>query len=257
MPRSIQPARTALLLCLAWLCTAARADGPAELRAALQRLQGQAPLKAAITARTQHRQGEGSEAEETQGLASLLVDDGPQGLRVQYAQDTLARVRAEDAAKDTDASARAPTVAALNALGYREIRELTSAAESLGRQLARATFKAEYADTWAGRPARRLNFELGLGKLPPQQQKYVRSHEGTLDVWIAADGTPLASRSNLTVAGRALVVISFEQRRGEEVTYAVLGDRLVATRKDTRQSGTGGGESGADHIELTLAATGS
>ena len=74
---------------LSMLCGMAQADGLADLKAALVRLQGHAPLKASIEAKTWSRQGEGKEQEETNGLANVAIDDGARGLQVLYSKEML------------------------------------------------------------------------------------------------------------------------------------------------------------------------
>jgi hypothetical protein len=230
----------------------AAADGQADLRAAVLRLHGQTPLKAIVTAKVLKRQGEGRELQEDEGLGTVLVDAGPQGLRIQYDAETLVRVRAEDTAREGSATAKMPVVFALNALTYRQVHELVEAADALTRTLTRSTFRSERSDQWNDKPARLLSFDVGLGKLSDRELKYIKKHEGSLDIWIGADGTPLASRMRHTVSGRALVVLTFETRGDEDIIYAVAGDRLVATRKEVFGAGSGAGEKGEDRTQFTL-----
>ena len=241
-----------LLTSLAIAAGAAHADGLSDLKTALQSLSGQQAIKATITAKTQHRQGEGPEATTDVGAASLAVEDSAQGLQLQFAPDMLARLQAEKQARESDALAKTPTSQGLGALGYAEIRAMTSAADSLKGELARATFKNEVTDTWNGRPARLLNFDLGPGKLRAQDQKYIKKTEGSLQIWIAADGTPLESRSQMKLSGRALMVISFETILNAKVIYQRQGDRLIATRRESQNSASGAGEKGEDKNELSL-----
>src|SRR5579871_1519309 len=73
----------------------ARADGLADLKAALARLQAQTPLKATLEVKTSEKQGEGNDAVEKLGEASIALEDGARGLQLLYAKDTLARMEAE------------------------------------------------------------------------------------------------------------------------------------------------------------------
>ena len=47
-----------------------------DLKSALARLQGQSPLKAQVDAKTWSRQGDGKETDETQGSASVTIEEG-------------------------------------------------------------------------------------------------------------------------------------------------------------------------------------
>ena len=81
--------------CVAWagaalLLTAgaARADGLADLKAALARAGGAAPLRMQVDTRVSRKLGEGKEADEEAGQAGVLVDAGARGMAVTYGSAT-------------------------------------------------------------------------------------------------------------------------------------------------------------------------
>ncbi len=230
----------------------AHADGLGDLKSALTRLQGQAPLKAQIDAKTWSRQNDGKDNEDTQGAASVTVEESAKGLSVLYSKDMLSKLESEERHKERDAKAKTPTLTALNEVNSSALRPMLFAASGLSRSLEKAVFKSEKADVFNGRPARQLNFALTLEKLSEKDRKYVKKFDGVLDVWIAEDGTPLGSRSSQSVSGRAYVVVSFELKNEEEWVYAVVGDRLIALRKESRNSGSGMGEKGEGKSVKTL-----
>lgn len=245
-------AKTALLVCALVVGTHARADGVSDLRSALSRLQGQSPLKVQVDARTWNRQGDGKDTDETQGVASVVVEEGARGLSVLYSKDMLLKLELEERNKERDTKAKTPTLSALSEVNSSALRPMLSAASSLSRSLDKAIFKAEKPDTYNGKPARLLRFDLTLDKINEKDRKYVKRFEGVLDVWIADDGTPVASRSSQTVSGRAYVVVSFEFKNEEDHVYGVVGDRLVSTKKESRTSGSGMGEKGEGRAVKTL-----
>jgi hypothetical protein len=230
----------------------AHADALADLKGALARLQAQTPLKATLDVKTFDRRGEGSDAIEKQGQASIAVEDGARGLQVLYGRDTLSRMEAESRQLAHDPKSKTPTVWAIGKLDSSEIVPMTSAASALARSLEEAQFKGEKADTWNGKAARLLTFTIPIDKLPPEQRKYVKQFDGTLSVWIGADGTPLASETHVTVKGRAFIVVSFDAVDDWSTTYAVLGDRLVALRAENHSSSNGAGERGEQRVVKTL-----
>jgi len=120
------------------------ADGLTDLKAALQRLSGSQVIKGQLGVKIQRHQGEGKGATTEQGGATLLVEDGAQGLHTQFAPDLLTKLRSEDAASDQDANAPTPVLLALKALGPRDVRSMTAGAETLGRLLATATLKLKF-----------------------------------------------------------------------------------------------------------------
>jgi hypothetical protein len=246
-----------LLLAGALLATpCAHADGLADLRAALARLQGQTPLKATLDVKTTERQGEGADAQEKQGQASVALEDGSRGLQVLYAKDTLARMDAESRQVARDPKAKAPTVLAMGKLDSGEIVPMASATGSLLRGLEEDVFKSEKPDAWNGKPARLLTFSVPIGKLPEQQRKYVKQFDSTVSIWIGADGTPLASETRTAVKGRAFVVVSFEALDERSCTYGVIGDRLLTLRSETHSSSSGAGERGEERVVKTLSPQG-
>ncbi|MEN9864567.1 MAG: hypothetical protein RL748_157 [Pseudomonadota bacterium] len=237
----------------ALFCSAgAQADGLSDLKAALNRLQGQTPLKATLEIHRMSRQGEGKELEENQGKASVSLEDGARGLQVLYARDLLQRAEAEEKAKEKDAKAKTPTLSALKDISAGELRPMISAASHLARKMEKAIFKGEKAQDYNGKPARLLTFEVPLDSIPQKDRKYIKKFEGSLDIWIAADGTPLASHSKDNVSGRAFVVISFESKSEDQSVYSVAGERLITLRKDSKSSGSGAGEKGESHTVKTL-----
>lgn len=231
---------------------AAHADGLADLKAALMRLQGQSPLKAVIEAKTWSRQGDGKEQDESNGLASVAVEDGARGLQVLYSKETLSRLEVEEQAKEKNSKSKTPTLSAFREFSSTELRPMISASGSMLRALEKHVFKSEKMESYNGKPARLLSFDMPLEKLPEEARKYVKKFEGSLAIWIAADGTPLASRSSQNMSGRAFVVVSFEQKNDNESVYSQVGDRLITVRKETKSSSSGMGEKGENKIVKTL-----
>ena len=246
--------RLAAWLVAPWLMWAGQshADGLGDLKAALLRLQGQTPLKALVEAKTWSRQGEGKDLDESQGTASVSIEEGARGLTVLYSKDLLSKLEAEERSKERDAKSKTPTLSALSEVNSSSLRPMLSAANVLSRSVEKAVFKSEKPDTYNGRPARALRFEMPIDKLSEKERKYMKNYDGVLDIWIADDGTPLASRSSIAIAGRAFVVISFDVKNDEDLVYTVVGDRLVALRKETRNSGSGMGEKGEGKTVKTL-----
>lgn len=240
------------LFALLLLSNLAQADGLIDLKAALNRLQGQSNLKAALEAKTWRKLGEGSEAIEYQGHAHVQLEDVGRGLQVVYSKDLLAKMELEEHAKSKDANSKTPILSALREFEASQLREMTSAAGNLARQVEKAVFKSEKADTYQGKAVRLLNFELAADVLNERQRKYVKHFEGNLLIWIAADGTPLASRIINNVRGRAFIVIRFEAKSDEQSVYAQAGDRLLIVQKESKSSAAGAGERSEERVVKTL-----
>jgi hypothetical protein len=244
--------RSSLLAAALLASSLARADGLADLRAALGRLPAQSPLKASLEVKTVDKRGEGGDAIEKLGQASISLDDGARGLQVLYGHDTLARLDAEQRQLGRDPKAKTPTAWGLAKLETADLVTMASAGPLLARNLDELSFKGEKADAWNGKPARQLTFAIPVSKVPEQQRKYVKEFDGTFSLWIAADGTPLASEMRVSLKGRAFVVVSFDAVDENSSTYGVVGDRLVTLRSEDRSSSTGAGERGEQRVTKTL-----
>lgn len=230
----------------------ARADGLGDLNAALARLQGQMPIKAQVELKAWRREGEGKAAEEESGQATVTVEGGPAGLQVLYGKDLLAKVEAEQRARVKDPKLKTPIGFALGEMKATELRSMVSTADALSREIEEAVFSGEKADSYKGKPARLLSFTLSLDKVPEKDRKYVKKFEGGIEVWIAADGTPLASHFHFDVRGRAFVVVSFTQKMDETRQYGVSGDHLLLLRKESRNTTAGAGDKIESKIVKTL-----
>jgi hypothetical protein len=235
-----------------FFCGTAQADGLADLKASLARLQGQTPLKALIEAKTWNAQGEGKDLQETQGQANVTIEDGARGLQVLYSKDMLARLEVEELAKEKNPKSKTPTLAASKEFSSGDLRAMISAAGSLTRSLEKFVFKSEKVDAYNGKPARLLSFDMPMEKLPEEARKYAKKFEASLEIWIAADGTPLASRSHMNMSGRAFVVVSFENKAENESVYNLVGDRLLTVRKESKNISSGMGEKGESKVIKTL-----
>lgn len=250
--------KSKLVICLAGaglfslFCNVARADGLSDLKTSLMNLQGTVPLKAVIEVKTSGKRGEGKSLEETSGQASIAIENNARGLHVSYSKDTLALLENEERAKEKDPKKKTPTLTAMTSINTAALRQMASSSGHLSRAIENAVFKAEKADTYNGKPARLLSFEMPIDKLDPKEREAVKKFEGTLDVWIAADGTPLASRSHQHRSIRALLVISMEIEDDVDLVYSVLGDRLVTLRKESKNTGAGMGEKGDSKTVTSL-----
>jgi hypothetical protein len=249
MMRALRIGAGAALLLVA---AGARADALADFKAALARSALQAPVRAAIESSTWRKLGEGAAAEEDSGQASVLADDGPRGLSLTHAKDMVLRMEHELRARARNPNSKTPTLAALEEVGPRDVLGLTSAAAALSRAIERGVFKGERADSYQGKPVRVLSFEMPISTLSDRERKYAKKFSSLLDVWIGADGTPLASRARASASGRAFIVIGFEFGSDEDSVYGLAGGRLLTLRKESRTRFSGPGERDERRVVTTL-----
>ena len=232
------------------LALPARADSLDDLKAALGQLQGTSPLRVTLTAQVTSTTRDDDDKPVTRnGTATVTAEDGPQGLRIAYPRDVMAKAMATpSAARPDNGGVQAATRNALNELDYGDVHTMVHAAETLLARLEGAKLKAEKTDAWNGMPARLVSLELET----PRNQRFVDKQTSTLDVWIDATGRPLASRSQTATKGSAFIVVSFETKSREDRVYAVSGDRLLVTRRDASSAGSGAGQRGESKATVTL-----
>ncbi|MES2149235.1 MAG: hypothetical protein V4508_05510 [Pseudomonadota bacterium] len=226
----------------------ARADGLSDLKAALTQLKASTPLKALVEVKTLRRNG----ADEDQGQVSIGVEDAGHGLQLSYSRELQLRFDVEQRARIREPNARTPALTALKDIDASEIFPMVSAAPGLARIVERSAFKGERVDNYNGKPARLLSFELPLESLVARDRKVTRNFESTVDIWIGADGVPLASRARQLISGRAFVVVGFESLYEEQFVFGVAGDRLLTLRRESRFDASGAGEKDMRRIVRTL-----
>lgn len=245
---------TALLAALLLLSPAAKADTLSDLKTVLASLQDDTDIRAKVAAQLDTTEGEGKETLHKTGLSTANLEHSAHGMKISYEPETLKQLVAEQASfeKPNGAQANTSTLAAVEAINVENLRKMTDASQYLSSKLARATFKNEQADTVQGQPARLLTFDLRNGNLSKKEQEYVKRYAGVLKVWLANDGTPLASQTDETYTGRAYLVVSFKITQKENIVYSMASKRLVATRYETLNKSEGGGEHGTQKIVRTL-----
>lgn len=222
----------------------AHADGLTDLKAALAKLQGQSNLKAQLEIKSTDRKSEGKKMHDVVGQANLGLESNQFGFHLSYSKETIAQMDQEERNKEADPKKKTPTIKAISSISNSSLRQMISASGQLSRSVDNAIFKSEKVDNYNGKPARLLSFDLSIEKLDPSEREAIKKYEGTLEVWIAADGTPLASKMRHQKSIRAMLVISFEEKTEIEQVYGVAGDHLLIVHKESRQHGEGMGEKG-------------
>nr|WP_314860839.1 hypothetical protein [uncultured Undibacterium sp.] len=237
------------LLCV---CSAAQADGITDLKSALNRLQAQSNVKAVMEVKSSRKQGEDKEAIETSGQINVNLEDGSRGMQISFPKEVLNKLEQEARARIKDKESKSPTRQASFDVNTEESQMMLSAVNVLQRQVEEANFKGEKNDSYNGKPARLLTFEFGMERLPASAKKYIKNFESRLEIWINAEGTPLASKLVEQGNGRAFIVVSFQQASEEHNVYQVVGDRLLITRRESKNKSSGAGERADTKVIKTL-----
>jgi hypothetical protein len=237
------------LLCL---CSVAQADGMTDLKSALNRLQAQSNVKAVMEVKSSRKQGEDKESIETSGQINVNLEDGSRGMQISFPKEVLNKLEQEARARIKDKESKSPTRQASFDVNTEESQMMLSAVNVLQRQIEEASFKGEKNESYNGKPARLLTFEFGMERLPASAKKYIKSFESRLEIWINAEGTPLASKLVEQGNGRAFIVVSFQQASEEHNVYQVVGDRLLIARRESKNKSSGAGERADTKVIKTL-----
>lgn len=217
-----------------------RGDALGDLRASLKRMQGTDPVKATVDYQYWRQTSEDGGPVTVQGNVSTRAEDGPQGLRITWDRATLVAADLEQRASALAMVQQAPTAQIMRSLTALDIDEHLNEGATLDRLLLQATQVEARPDTWQGRPATLLVVRLVPLLNPPSLRRAVKEVTAQAQVWLGADGTPLAWRSEVNYKGSRFL-IRFQGVQKEEIHYLRSGNRLVASwaSNEERQSGFG------------------
>jgi len=222
---------------VALLPAIAGANGLTDLHATLGRLSATAPVHGTVEiASVSHSNQEKGD----EGRVSVRFEAGSTGLHLIYPPATLAQATEEARKEARDPEVQTPVRTAAERVRPLHISELVDAATALDVILESAQFVEMRPSAFDGRPARLIVMKV-TPKISKSDAKHLKKLEGTLSVWIAADGAPIAAELSSTLKGSFLVV-SFDATKKENWTYTRTGDRLSATRYEKNETSSGLGQ---------------
>lgn len=228
----------------------ARPDPIAQLVSALARLPATTPVRARVEHRVSFTQGDDEPAPPV-GTATATASSGPEGLRISWSPDLLARAEAEERARTTNPEAPTPTRDAIFDLRTLSLaRALDAVPEMLGA-LSEATVLEDKVEPFEGAPTRVLLLQV-KPVIPSRDRKYVKDVEATARIWLDRDGIPLAADRRVLLKGRIFLIITFEIEQKEVFRFARSGDRLVVVRQESDSRSAGAGERRDRHAVTVL-----
>ena len=198
--------RRALPVAVLALCgSLLRADGLADLRAALKGLPPPTKVKVRIEEDSQERE-EGKDRTEHR---TVVVEDGPDGSRIledsRPAPAQAGQGEAKSGGKKGGGKKEGGAKGPVKRNG--DFRDALRPSEGLLEQLEKARLLEEKAETRDGRPARRLKLAMDLD-LDAEARSHLKqaNHEAT--VWIGQDGLPMAMTHRIEMKARVLLFAS-------------------------------------------------
>lgn len=230
--------RTALLATAALLVLpspAARATTLDDLRRSLATFPGAATMKVRID--TQQRKQSGKEKKESSG--TVIAEDAGAELRLVHAKADL-NSRLQKGHDDEEG------LEAADAL------ELINYSPRLTRLLDGATLTKTAQTSYEGAPA--TLFEVTpVREKSERTERFVKSFQDTLRIWVGAGGVPLAAeRSTNLRAG--ILILNIETKVTESLRFVRAADHLLVTRHVTEMmlAGLGQDETGSRIAVVTV-----
>jgi len=224
------------------------ADALTDLRSTLSQLTATTPVHGTFEVTSTDNNSE--EAHASEGKVTLGFEADGSGLRVVYPKAMLSQAAQEARAEATDPDHQTPVRSGASRVRALHLADLLDAASSLNTELINAQLTEVKAATLQGKPARLLVLKLNP-KLSKASSKHVKKIEGSMSVWLASDGVPVAAEQTVYVKA-SFMLMSFEQNQKESWTYTRAGDRLVATRYEETQKSDGMGQHGTSRVEQTV-----
>jgi hypothetical protein len=238
--------------CVVAFSPLAMADGLADFRSALTQLQSTDPIAVDAQFKLFGRSGEHGELIEREGVISMRLEDGANGLRAVYSPALIAQLHAEELAKIEDENVKNSALNAVGQFEYWEWRELLYPAAQMELVLGRYNFVSETMDALNGSPTRLLTFSMPKEKIDKGFRKYVKKYKNRLQVWIDEDGVPLASRLTENGSGRIFIVIGFTFKNEIHTEYRQQGARLIAVKREVKDESSGATMQSQRHFIATL-----
>lgn len=234
-----------LFLLLLFAPTLLCADGLSDVRATLQRLKSDQPLRARVEIKTWRSGGESDKQKQSQGVSTVIVENGPDGLKLSWSPEQIKQSRKAAWEEMSNPDAPKSDFAALKGLEAGQALNLLDAADSLRGVLEKAVLREDKRENYQGKPARLLVFHLELG-LNEEERKALKSSEAYLKLWLDSDGVPLAME-RAAQARFSKFLIGFRVHEHDTREYQRAGGRLVITRASHDSSGSGFGHSDEVH----------
>jgi hypothetical protein len=226
------------------------ADGLTDVRATLQKLQSDQPLRARVEIKTRRSGGESSKQKQSDSVSSVIVESGGDGLKLSWSPDQIKASRKAAWAETANPDAPKSDLATLKALEAGQALNLLDAADPLRRGLERATLLEDKPDKYKGKPARLLVIRIDIA-LDEEERKMLKSSEAIEKLWLDADGIPIAMDRSID-ARFSKFLIGFKIHEHETREFQRAGGRLVTLSSTKESSGSGFGHSEESHTAIAV-----
>lgn len=220
------------------LASAAHADAAADLKAKLQSLRADVPIKGVLEADYQAFDADGV-ADKAKAAHLQLSFESRDGLAIHLSPELVQSLSAEEAKNVANPDSPTPQADLLRQMSAIHIQHALSAADALLRSTEGAISSSAKPTTLDGAPATQLDFVMPM-KLPKEQAGAAKDWQDLFTIWVDAQGVPLRFQEKMHGKFcKFLLCVDFDQSYGG--TERVIDGRLVTVSgfQETQQSGHG------------------
>lgn len=241
-------ARTTLALAFALPLAA---DPLADVRAVLGKLTAREPIRATYEVQ-QTIANEGKfDNDAFNGKAVVELEGSGGEMRVVLPRTLLDQIANEKEARTRDVEKRTPTASALSAIDPVETSNAIDFAPELLRMLHGAKIVSDTQQaTFQGKPARAMVLRLA-DRINKDDAGRVKILENRLTLWLGPDLVPLGAE-HLVHAKFSVLILRGESKQKNSWYFAQIADRLVRTRHESSQNGSGMGQKSNETLVATL-----
>ncbi len=223
------------LAIMAWVIgTSLRADGLSDLKNTLEKLNNRQPIRAQVKAVSSSVATVDKKATQESGSMEVTVDHNSNGVRIQWTQDDMDRVRNESAQGLQNADLPNPLRGLMNSFNATTMDLLLAHSDDLLRTLSVSQLLNETPETRNGQALRKLKFKVNK-PITEANRKSMKSYLDELTIWIDDSGLPVASEEKVELKGSRFL-IGFESSSLVKRSFRRVGDRLIVTDNESVSS---------------------
>jgi hypothetical protein len=226
------------------------ADAVTDVRGALTSLTGRHPIRATYEVQRSVKTEGKLDNDAISGKVAFELQGGPDGFQMIFSHALLEQVERERQAELRNQKLKAPTVHALSGMSTLQASEALDFAPTLLRLIDGAKVVSDAAGTWQGKPVRAVVLRV-VDRIDDDDKKRLKIPENRLTLWIGPDHVPLAAEHS-TTAKISVLILKWEQKQRKSWHLARVADRLVSTRYEEHQAGSGMGQKGSETTVATL-----
>ncbi len=130
------------------------ADGLTDVRATLQKLQSDQTIRARVEIKTRRSGGESSKQKQSEGVSTVIVESGADGLKLSWSADQIKASRKAAWTETTNPDAPKSDIATLKALEPAQALNLLDAADGLRRALEKSELREDKREPYQGNARR-------------------------------------------------------------------------------------------------------